>query len=87
MRILAKGYRNLWTPYAELYHYESQSRGPEDSPEKYVRFKREVEYMKQRWGELLLNDPSYNPNLSLDTSVPKLSFPPRVRKPWMEHKN
>ena len=86
LRIREKGYRNFWTPYAELYHYESASRGSEDTPEKKERFAREVEYMKQRWGELLLNDPAYNPNLTLDGKSFGLAFPPRTMKPWMKHK-
>jgi GT2 family glycosyltransferase len=45
LRVGEKGYRNLWTPYAELYHYESANRGYEDTPEKKRRFKREIDYM------------------------------------------
>jgi len=84
LRIREKGYRNFWTPYVELYHYESASRGSEDTPEKEARFMSEVEYMKRRWGELLLNDPAYNPNLTLDGESFMLAFPPRVRKPWLQ---
>lgn len=82
LRIRQKGYRNVWTPYAELYHYESASRGYEDTAEKKERFRKEGEYMKQRWGELLWNDPAYNPNLALDKETFTLAFPPRGRKPW-----
>ena len=67
LKVREVGYRNLWTPYAELYHHESISRGLEDTPEKKKRFSKEVEYMKNTWGESLLNDPAYNPNLSKDT--------------------
>lgn len=67
LRVREAGYRNLWTPYAELYHHESISRGFEDTPEKKARFSGEVTYMKDTWGEQLLNDPAYNPNLSKDT--------------------
>lgn len=63
MRVAARGYRNLWTPYAELYHHESVSRGHEDTPEKRVRFMNEIERMKVRWGSAMFNDPAYNPNL------------------------
>lgn len=66
LRVQEAGYYNVWTPFAELYHYESKTRGFEDTPEKVERFNREVNYMKQRWGELLLNDPHYNANLTLD---------------------
>jgi GT2 family glycosyltransferase len=64
LRIRERGYRNLWTPYAQLYHHESASRGPEDTPEKQARFKNEIAYMHRRWGELLHRDPAYNPNLT-----------------------
>jgi len=66
LRVRARGYQNVWTPYAELYHYESISRGGEDSPEKIKRFNSEIEYMKNHWGEELLNDPAYNENLTLE---------------------
>lgn len=66
LRIRELGYRNLWTPYAELYHHESASRGPENTAEKQQRFAGEIAYMKSRWGEGLMRDPAYNPNLTLD---------------------
>ena len=78
LRVLQAGYRNVWTPYAELYHHESASRGSEDSPEKQARFAAEVHAMKWRWGELLNSDPAYNPNLTLDSGDCSLAFPPRV---------
>lgn len=65
LRIRAKGYRNLWTPFAELYHHESASRGMEDNPAKQARFQSEVAFMQQRWGDALLLDRAYNPNLSM----------------------
>lgn len=83
LRIREQGYRILWTPYAQLYHHESFSRGYEETLEKQARFQREVEYMKQRWGELLLNDPAYNLNLTLDRETFMLAFPPRAKKPWL----
>lgn len=64
LRIRALGYRNLWTPHAELYHHESVSRGEDDTPEKKARFDQEVAYMHTTWSEELANDPCYNPNLS-----------------------
>lgn len=66
LKVQAAGYRNIWTPYAELYHYESISRGGEDSPEKIKRFQGEVEFMKSRWAEILERDPYYSPNLTKD---------------------
>ncbi len=66
LKVQAAGYRNLWTPYAELYHYESISRGAEDNPEKVARFNKEVGYMKNIWGTDKKVDPCYSPNLSLE---------------------
>ena len=60
------GYRVVYDPYAELYHDESRTRGPEDSPEKIRRFQNEIEYMRSEWTDILKNgDPNYNKNLSL----------------------
>jgi GT2 family glycosyltransferase len=65
LRVTQAGYTNAWTPHAELYHHESLSRGAEDSPEKQKRFEGEVLYMKARWGDKLMRDPYYSPNLTL----------------------
>ena len=65
LRIREKGYRNVWTPFAELYHHESASRGLEDNPVKQARFMSEVAFMQERWSQALRHDPAYNPNLSL----------------------
>jgi GT2 family glycosyltransferase len=66
LRVREAGYRNVWTPYAELYHHESVSRGKEDSPEKIRRFQGEIRYMQDRWDGLLQADPCYSPNLTLN---------------------
>ena len=67
MRIRKAGYLIVWTPYAELYHYESKSRGLEDNPEKQKRFKGEIDRFMMKWGkELAEGDPYYNPNLTLE---------------------
>ncbi|MGH8615429.1 MAG: glycosyltransferase family 2 protein [Gammaproteobacteria bacterium] len=78
LRVRDAGYRNVWTPFADLYHHESVSRGQEDSAEKQARFAREVAYMQQRWGESLLKDPAYSPNLTLDRVDFSYAWPPRV---------
>jgi GT2 family glycosyltransferase/glycosyltransferase involved in cell wall biosynthesis len=78
LRIRAAGYRNLWTPYAELYHHESASRGVEDSPDKIERFGREVKIMRDRWAHVLDHDPAYNPNLTKLYQDFTLATPPRV---------
>jgi GT2 family glycosyltransferase len=64
LRLRKAGYLITYTPYAELLHHESVSRGYEDSPEKLARFAREYEAMKMRWGTTLSLDPYYNPNCS-----------------------
>jgi GT2 family glycosyltransferase len=78
LRLREHGYRNVWTPFAELYHHESASRGSEDTDEKKARFAQEVQFMKDRWGEVLPHDPAYNPNLSLQSLNFELGFPPRA---------
>lgn len=78
LRVRAAGYRNVWTPYAELYHHESATRGPEDTPEKQARFAREAAYIRARWETLLRNDPAYSPNLTLDDEDFSFAWPPRV---------
>jgi GT2 family glycosyltransferase len=77
LRLSDAGYRNIWTPHAELYHHESVSRGAEDTIEKQTRFSNEVSYMQKRWGERLVFDPAYNPNLTLEHENFALAFPPR----------
>lgn len=64
LKVHTAGYRNLFTPWAELYHHESISRGEEDTPEKMARFNKESEYMRKKWKRLLSNDAAYNRNLS-----------------------
>jgi GT2 family glycosyltransferase len=82
LRLRAAGYWIVWTPYAELIHHESASRGCDDSAPKQMRFLAEVDYMKSKWGDTLQRDPFYNPNLSLDENLFTLAFPPRTTKPW-----
>lgn len=66
LRAREKGYLVVYDPNVELYHFESKSRGTEDSKEKIRRFQNEIEYMRSHWLELLKKgDPMYNPNLTL----------------------
>jgi GT2 family glycosyltransferase len=69
LNIREKGYLIIYTPYAELYHYESLSReSDEDSkftnPERYKKFIAECDYMRNHWLKYIENDPYYNPNLT-----------------------
>ncbi len=58
----------VYNPYAELYHYESKSRGLEDTPEKIARFNKEIATLEQHWPDIFRKpDPYYNPNLTLDS--------------------
>ena len=69
MKVRKYGVKIVFTPYAELYHYESKSRGMEDTPEKQLRFSREVNCFRRKWErELLKGDPYYNPNLTLNNT-------------------
>ena len=83
LRVRESGYRIIWTPYAVLYHHESKSRGSDLTPEKQSRFQREIHFMHAKWGEKLLSDPFFNPNLSLQTTMPRAAYRPRLRKPWL----
>ena len=68
MKLRRAGYLIVYNPYAELYHYESKSRGLEDTPEKVERFNNEILTFEKKWPDVLKNgDPYYNPNLSLNT--------------------
>jgi GT2 family glycosyltransferase len=78
LKIQAAGYRNLYTPFAELYHHESASRGYEDTPEKMARFQKEADILRARWMPVLMNDPYYNPNLTLSGDPFGIAWPPRV---------
>lgn len=78
LRLRAAGYRNVWTPYAELLHHESATRGYETTPEKKARLEAEVPRIKERWGPILAADPAYSPNLTLDHEDFSIASPPRV---------
>ncbi|MDO5701841.1 MAG: glycosyltransferase family 2 protein [Lachnospiraceae bacterium] len=68
MKIRRAGYLIVYNPFAELYHYESRSRGLENTPEKVRRFNREIQYFAKTWPEILRDgDPYYSPNLSMVT--------------------
>jgi GT2 family glycosyltransferase len=78
LRIQAAGYRNIYTPHAELYHHESASRGYEDTPEKMERFQKEADLLRARWTPVLMSDPYYSPNLTLSGEPFTIAWPPRV---------
>src|SRR4029453_13518541 len=85
LRIQQKGYRILWTPYAELYHLESASRGADTDPDKLARFIKEQEFMKSTWKDRLAYDPYYSRKLKLNKE--DFSFDkPRRDAPWKNDK-
>jgi GT2 family glycosyltransferase len=82
LRIGTLGLRIIWTPFAELYHLESASRGQAETLEKVVRAAREADYMRDRWGAILDRDPFYNLNFDRKNHVFELARPPYRKKPW-----
>lgn len=82
LRLREKGYRNVWTPYAELIHHEATTRGSDDAPGNRTRAASEAAYMRTRWGAALESDPFYSPNLSLTSVQADLAWPPRMVPPW-----
>lgn len=85
LRVREAGYKVVWTPHAVLYHHESVTRGKDDTPEKIERSKREVRYMRERWGHLMHHDPFYNQNLSYERADFSLSNAPTVARPWIAY--
>jgi GT2 family glycosyltransferase len=82
LKIQARGYRNIWTPFACLYHHESPSRGSDMAPDKVERARREALFMRSKWAPHLDDEPFYNANLTLKGCDFALAFPPRRVKPW-----
>ena len=78
LRLRAAGLQNVWTPYANLIHHESASRGHQRTPEEQAQFVCEAAYMQRKWGMELMRDPFYNPNLSLNLPGFELAVPPRL---------
>ena len=77
------GYRVVWTPFAELFHLECASRGPDDSPAGQRRFQREWRHVRRVWGALLETaDPYHNPNVLFHPHFHEIPSAPRRRKPW-----
>ncbi|MBQ6363372.1 MAG: glycosyltransferase family 2 protein [Lachnospiraceae bacterium] len=69
LKLREMGYLNVFTPFSELFHYESVSRGLDDAGEKAQRYNEESEHFRTKWKEVLeKGDPYYNPNFTLDRS-------------------
>lgn len=82
LRVGAAGYKVIYTPYAELYHHESVSRGQEDTPQKKARAKEEADFMRSTWKVVREGDPFYNPNLNHVKADFTLSKVPLLDWPW-----
>lgn len=84
LKIDALGLRNICLPHVQLYHYESKSRGMDDTPEKQARANLEAEFMRRRWRSIMLDDPCYNPHLTrcrLDYSI---RIPDKATEPQVQ---
>ena len=80
LRLKALGWRVVWTPYANLVHAESASRGMRSERARLELFMGEATYMQRKWGKELFGDPFYNPNLCLELPAFYPAFPPRRAK-------
>ncbi|MFT4505377.1 glycosyltransferase [Caballeronia sp. 15711] len=84
LKIREAGYDIVFTPFAELFHLESVSRGENLSAAQIERDARERAYMLRRWSKVIENDPFYSPNLTVVSENFALAFPPRAARPWMK---
>lgn len=82
LRVRAAGYHVMWTPFAELYHFESVSRRKDQTPQRKKQAEREVEYMRKQWAGWMRKDPFYNPNFTYLRPDFVLAPVPDVRFPW-----
>lgn len=84
LKLAERGWRCVWTPYAELLHHESKSRGRDTTPEKRALFAREHAVMRQRWLHRLDADPYYHPWLTRQYLDLRLADTPPVHAPWLD---
>ena len=90
LKVKELGYTNLWTPFAQLYHHESLSRGNDLDEANLERFKKEHAYILKKWKSAVSSDPFFNPNLnpafdpSSDPSVVRFAFPPLHQYEWQK---
>ena len=88
LKIRELGYKNLYTPFAQLVHYESLSRGNDLNEVNFHRFKKEHSYMLTKWKDTVFRDPFFNPNLdpvfnpAIDVRSVQFAFPPNVMYKW-----
>jgi O-antigen biosynthesis protein len=82
LRLGEHGYRIVWTPFAELFHLESKSRGRADTEAKAAQERREIDLLDRLWRHAFADDPYNNPNLGCAWEIPLHPCPPRREKPW-----
>ncbi len=82
LKVREAGYDIVWTPFAELYHHESASRGSDLAPEAAERFQAEVVVMRERWGPVLDADPFYGPVFDKAYANYRPGHPPDRAAPW-----
>lgn len=82
LKARTSGYQVIWTPFAELIHHESLSRGYDEHPKQRDRLAKESELFVNLWKDFLDDDPAYSPNLTLESTNFSLSDQPRFLPPW-----
>ena len=82
LRARTSGYQIIWTPFAELIHHESLSRGYDEHPKQRDRLAKESDLFVSLWKDFLDDDPAYSPNLTLESTNFSLSDQPRFLPPW-----
>ncbi len=86
LKVRQQGWKIIWTPFAELYHLESASRGSDLSKANIDRWQSEYNFMRHKWRDVLEYDPYYNPNLGIADEEFALAQPPRLMHPWDRYK-
>ncbi|HHP7230442.1 MAG TPA: glycosyltransferase [Xenococcaceae cyanobacterium] len=78
LKLKQQGYNNIFLPHVKLYHYESQTRQQDDTPEKQQRIQQEIAYMAKTWGQIIRQDPCYNIHLSKQKEDHSLNLNPQL---------
>lgn len=82
LKLREAGYKIIFTPYVELYHHESLSRGKNLTEEYKSRSKKEADFIRKKWKRYIEYDPFYNPNLNYKRPDFSLNLFPKIKKPW-----
>ena len=82
LRVRKSGYHVIWSPFAELIHHESLTRGYDEHPKQRERLAKETDLFVNLWKDFPDTDPAYSPNLTLESTNFSLSDQPNVLPPW-----